>query len=184
MVSTIGTARGTTHGSCLPLASRVPADPSYRAVDCAWAIVAGGLKAILYHQHHPSSHRSFHKVSLSPASDSPEIDILPITDSTLHPSTPVGLCPQTSLRVGSTFNVHVIVLASREHGPSEPRTDLEALRRRDRKHRVCEGRLELVKAGLAESERGVPDDTGKDAAEGVVCCFGCSNGLEIRRVRP
>lgn len=47
MVSTMGTARGTTHGSCRPLAARTPDDPSYRAVACSCEIVAGGLNAIL-----------------------------------------------------------------------------------------------------------------------------------------
>ena len=47
MVSTIGTARGTTHGSCRPFAARTPEDPSYRAVGCSCEIVAGGLKPTL-----------------------------------------------------------------------------------------------------------------------------------------
>lgn len=47
MVSTMGTARGTTHGSCRPLAASTPEDPSYLAVGCSCAIVAGGLKPTL-----------------------------------------------------------------------------------------------------------------------------------------
>lgn len=47
MASTIGTARATTQGSWRPLASRVPASPLYFAVDWAWLIVAGDLKATL-----------------------------------------------------------------------------------------------------------------------------------------
>lgn len=47
MASTIGTARGTTHGSCLPLAASTPAEPSYVAVGCSFEIVAGDLKAQL-----------------------------------------------------------------------------------------------------------------------------------------
>lgn len=35
MVSTIGTARGTTQGSCRPLAANTPSEPSYLAVDCS-----------------------------------------------------------------------------------------------------------------------------------------------------
>jgi len=35
MVSTIGTARGTTQGSCRPFAANTPEDPSYLAVDCS-----------------------------------------------------------------------------------------------------------------------------------------------------
>lgn len=47
IASTIGTALGTTHGSCLPLAANVPGVPSYVAVCCGNEIVAGGLKATL-----------------------------------------------------------------------------------------------------------------------------------------
>jgi len=32
IVSTIGTARGTTHGSCRPFVARTPVEPSYLAV--------------------------------------------------------------------------------------------------------------------------------------------------------
>ena len=47
IASTMGTARGTTHGSCRPRAASVPGVPSYWAVSCAWEIVAGDLKPIL-----------------------------------------------------------------------------------------------------------------------------------------
>mmetsp|Transcript_8412 Transcript_8412/g.20939 ORF Transcript_8412/g.20939 Transcript_8412/m.20939 type:complete len:237 (+) Transcript_8412:397-1107(+) len=47
MVSMMGIARGTTQGSCLPLASSVVAAPVKSAVGCALPMVAGGLKAIL-----------------------------------------------------------------------------------------------------------------------------------------
>jgi hypothetical protein len=47
MHSTIGTARGTTQGSCRPLASRTPSFSSYVTVVCACPIVAAGLKATL-----------------------------------------------------------------------------------------------------------------------------------------
>mmetsp|Transcript_46866 Transcript_46866/g.111599 ORF Transcript_46866/g.111599 Transcript_46866/m.111599 type:complete len:314 (+) Transcript_46866:301-1242(+) len=45
MVSTIGTARGTTHGSCRPFASRTVATPMKSAVGWALPMVAGGLNA-------------------------------------------------------------------------------------------------------------------------------------------
>ena len=45
--STIGTARGTTQGSCLPLAANCPGVPSYCAVSCARLIVAGLLNPTL-----------------------------------------------------------------------------------------------------------------------------------------
>lgn len=47
IASTIGTARGTTHGSCRPLAANEPGVPSYCAVACAWDMVAGDLNPIL-----------------------------------------------------------------------------------------------------------------------------------------
>ena len=47
IASTIGTARGTTHGSCLPRAAKEPGVPSYCAVACAWEMVAGDLKPTL-----------------------------------------------------------------------------------------------------------------------------------------
>lgn len=45
IASTIGTALGTTQGSCLPFASKTPFTASYETVDWAWPIVAGDLKA-------------------------------------------------------------------------------------------------------------------------------------------
>jgi len=71
MVSTIGTARGTTHGSCRPFAARTPDDPSYRAVGCSCEIVAGGLKPIL------RTCSSFTNLR-EPMICSPEIDVLAI----------------------------------------------------------------------------------------------------------
>lgn len=47
MASTMGTARGTTQGSCLPRAARVPGVPSYWAVSCACEMVAGDLNPTL-----------------------------------------------------------------------------------------------------------------------------------------
>lgn len=44
IASTIGTARGTTQGSCRPFASRMPSLPPKSTVFCACPIVAGGLK--------------------------------------------------------------------------------------------------------------------------------------------
>ena len=48
IVSTIGMARGTTQGSCLPFAAKTPEVPSYRAVGCSCDIVAGGLNPTLH----------------------------------------------------------------------------------------------------------------------------------------
>lgn len=47
MASTMGTARGTTHGSWRPRAAKEPGVPSYCAVACGCEIVAGDLKPIL-----------------------------------------------------------------------------------------------------------------------------------------
>lgn len=47
IASTMGTARGTTQGSCLPRATSVPGVPSYWAVSCDCEMVAGDLKPIL-----------------------------------------------------------------------------------------------------------------------------------------
>ena len=46
MASTMGTALGSTQGSCLPLALRVVDSPSRVTVFCSWLMVAVGLKAI------------------------------------------------------------------------------------------------------------------------------------------
>ena len=51
IASTIGTARGTTQGSCLPLVANDPGVPSYCAVDCGWEMVAGDLKPTLRDGH-------------------------------------------------------------------------------------------------------------------------------------
>src|SRR5215471_19145785 len=45
MASTIGTARGSTHGSWRPCASSLAARPARSTVSCARRIVAVGLKA-------------------------------------------------------------------------------------------------------------------------------------------
>ena len=45
MASTMGTARGSTHGSWRPLAASVAASPSSVTVSCSLAMVAVGLKA-------------------------------------------------------------------------------------------------------------------------------------------
>src|SRR5271169_3175966 len=47
ILSTIGTALGTTQGSCLPFAAKTPSVPSYVAVLCGKLMVAGLLKATL-----------------------------------------------------------------------------------------------------------------------------------------
>lgn len=47
IASTMGTARGTTQGSCRPRATSVPGVPSYWAVSCDWEMVAGDLNPIL-----------------------------------------------------------------------------------------------------------------------------------------
>jgi hypothetical protein len=47
IASTMGTARGTTQGSCRPRATRVPGVPSYWAVTCDCEMVAGDLNPIL-----------------------------------------------------------------------------------------------------------------------------------------
>ena len=47
IASTMGTARGTTQGSCRPRATSVPGVPSYWAVSCDCEMVAGDLKPIL-----------------------------------------------------------------------------------------------------------------------------------------
>ena len=56
IASTIGTARGTTHGSWRPRAASVPGVPSYCAVSCACEIVAGDLKPILRASHQLPMH--------------------------------------------------------------------------------------------------------------------------------
>ena len=47
IASTMGTARGTTQGSCRPRATSVPGVPSYWTVSCDCEMVAGDLKPIL-----------------------------------------------------------------------------------------------------------------------------------------
>ena len=47
IASTIGTALGSTHGSCRPLALRIVSLPSLSTVGCSMSTVATGLKATL-----------------------------------------------------------------------------------------------------------------------------------------
>ena len=51
--STIGTALGTTHGSCLPLAFIVVLLPLLSTVSCSFIIVATGLNATLKYMSSP-----------------------------------------------------------------------------------------------------------------------------------
>ena len=167
MVSTMGTARGTTHGSCRPFASSTPDDPSYRAVGCSCEIVAGGLKPIL-------KESAVHLHQSPGGSCTPEVDIFPIRDPTLYPTTPVCRRPQLAIR---TMDEWVIVLASRELSASEARPDLERLCGWDREHGVCKNGFELVETWLAETEWTATDNAGDGAAQGVVAGFGGANRL-------
>ena len=56
--------------------------------------------------------------------DIPEVDIFPIRDPTLYPSTPVCRRPQLAIRA---MHEWVIVLTAREWSASEARADLEGL---------------------------------------------------------
>ena len=47
MLSTMGTALGTTHGSCRPFALSSTSTPSLFTVFCGWVMVLVGLNAIL-----------------------------------------------------------------------------------------------------------------------------------------
>lgn len=46
IASTIGTARGKTHGSCLPWALKNVCSPFMSIVDCVCKMVATGLNAV------------------------------------------------------------------------------------------------------------------------------------------
>ena len=47
IASTMGTALGNTHGSCLPCTRNVVSFPSLSIVACSWSNVATGLNATL-----------------------------------------------------------------------------------------------------------------------------------------
>src|SRR5688572_1997500 len=139
MASTIGTALGSTQGSCRPRARRTVASPSVVTVSCALLMVAVGLKAT-------------RKPMPSP------LEIPP-----LQPAGVIARRPDAApLRVEG-----VVVLASREERPREPGADLESFGRRERQHGLPQVRLEAVEDGLAESRGGSPHHALDDAPHGV-----------------
>jgi hypothetical protein len=171
IASTMGIARGTTQGSCRPLAARTPDDPSYLAVGCSIAIVAGGLNPILrflsadaIKEHWPCS---------------PEVNVLSVCNTTLNTTTPVRLGPECLLLSDGmyTFDKHVIVLRTWERRSSEARTDLEGLCGRDREHGMCKDSFEFVEYGFTETQGGVSDDTCYRSPKGVVSGFRSSDRL-------
>jgi hypothetical protein len=110
---------------------------------------------------------------------SPEVDILPIRDPALNPSTPVRRRPELLLPRHAMRAIHerVVVLASGERRSPETRADLETLGRRDGEHRVREHSLQLVEGRLAESERAVTDYAGDGATQRVVAGLSGANDL-------
>lgn len=162
IASTMGTARGTTHGSWRPRAASVPGVPSYCAVSCACEIVAGDLKPILP----PRSHQPPIAAQTEPRTeqDTPEVDILAIRDPTLNPTAPV--CLRTHAPVWLR-DERVVVLAPGDLRPTEAGADLEGLRRGNGEHRVRELRLELVKHGLAQPGGHAAHYAGDRAADRV-----------------
>jgi hypothetical protein len=142
MASTMGTALGTTHGSCRPRAANTPAVPSYCAVCCASAMVAGDLNPTLQ-----CAIDQKRRLQISNYL-APEIDVLSVSDPTLHTTTPIGGCTQ---RTVCAADKGVVMLASWDLCSAEPRADFESFGGGNGEHGVCEVRFELVKDGLAET---------------------------------
>lgn len=161
MASTIGTARGTTQGSCRPRAASTPFEPSYVAVGCSLDIVAGDLKAHLS-DGHASEHRCWRSAKWR--DDGPEVDVFAVADATLYPSTPIRRGPQSTFLLP---HKHVVMPAPRDLRPSEPGPDLEAFGSRNGEHRVRQEGFEFVEGWLAETRRAVADDAGDGAADAV-----------------
>lgn len=171
MVSTMGTARGTTQGSCRPLASSTPDEPSYLAVCCSCEIVAGGLNPTL----RVSGFPRFDEANL------PEVDVLSVGDTSLDSSTPVRLGAKTLLarQAVCAIDEGVVVCAAWESGSTESGSNLEAFCRRNRQHGMGEDSLELVESGLTESERAVSNDTDNGTTHRVVVGLGRADSLDV-----
>ncbi len=151
MVSTIGTARGTTHGSWRPLAANATACPSKSAVSWVRPIVAGGLKAT-------------RKKIGSPFEIPPW---MPPEKLVRVPTGPLFL--QTS-RCGP----------SPACGCRKTGADLEPFGRRDREHGLGQLGFHLVEDRLAPSGRDVSADTGDDPADRILFLFAASISFCIR----
>lgn len=137
IVSTMGTARGTTQGSCRPLAARTPTEPSYLAVGCSWEMVAGGLNPTLivvaYYMIsainppcHPPIDQSIERGRNKSTQNwdqrhIPEIDILPIRNPTLNTTTPIGNGPQPTFTRSfiNPLNKHIVMFTTWYLGSSE-----------------------------------------------------------------
>ena len=173
IASTMGTARGTTQGSCRPRAANVPGVPSYWAVSCDCEIVAGDLKPILDKK----------KKVVNPLVPSgmkpeihylPEVDVLAIRYPTLHPTTPIGCRTEVTILLAYEG---VIVFAPGDLRPTEARANFESLRRRDGEHCVSELGFELVKYGFAKPGGNVANDAGDRTTYRVLGIFGSDDAL-------
>jgi hypothetical protein len=102
--------------------------------------------------------------------DSPEVNVLSVGDTSLNTTAPVGGRPQGLLPGDGVdaIDKRVVVGASREHGSSESRANLESFGRRDREHGVSEDSLELVKGRLSETDGAVSDHTSDCTSHRVV----------------
>jgi hypothetical protein len=125
------------------LAANTPLEPSYLAVACSCAIVAGGLNPTLYTRA-STRVRSFlqsndGQIDAIKNRNAPEVDILAVRDATLNTTAPIGRCSQPGLTIDSDpLLEHVVVLATWDLGPSETGTNLEAFGGRDGQHGVSE----------------------------------------------
>ena len=142
MASTIGTARGRTHGSWRPRALSSAASPVVVTVCCFCAMVATGLKAT-------------RKTMSSPLE--------------MPPWTP-PLRFVSGAHAIAFLDERVVVLGALEQRAREAGADLKPLARGKAEHGLGEIGLELVEDGLAEADRRVADDAGHHAAERIALC--------------
>jgi len=119
IASTIGTARGTTHGSCRPLAASSPAVPSYCAVACGATNRRGALE--------PNTN----------------VNVLAVRDPACTPPLQFVAVPRRPS--GRAMNGSLCF----EPGTSVPRklSRSRRLSWRDGEHRVCKHRFDLSKTG-------------------------------------
>ena len=125
IASTMGTARGRTHGSWRPLAWSMVS--SWRTSTVCWGDMIGRGRL----------------------ERDAEVDRLAVRDTALNAAAPIRTGPH-AVPVHVEL---VVVLAPGELGPREPRADLEPLARRQAQNRLGQVRLEPVEDGLAPAGR-------------------------------
>ena len=109
----------------------------------------------------------------------PEINILPIRDSTLYSATPIRR--RSEVAIFATYE-GVIVLTPRNFRSAKARANLESLCGRDGQHCVAKLGFELVKNGLAKPGGNVANDASNRSTDRILGFLGTDNALKSQAI--